>query len=116
MISALHLLDVKFTRELQRVSERFIAKFEAEGGHLPKNQGFKGGAYDWLKRHLDCFVLNNTLPIIEASLDCEFDTVRGVFQEGEPIFKGAGLKLKSHIQIAVRNPAAIIGYFKPENL
>lgn len=110
------MLDVKFTRELQRVSERFIAKFTAEGGILPRNQGASGSDYDWLKRHLDCFVLNSTLPIIEASLDCEFDTVRGVFQEGEPIFKGAGLKLKSHIQIAVRNPSAIIGYFKPENL
>ena len=110
------LLDVKFTRELQRVSERFIARFTANGGELPKNQAATGGDFDWLKRHLDCFILNNTLPIIEASLDCEFDTVRGVFQEGEPIFKGAGFKLKSHIQIAVRNPSAIIGYFKPENL
>jgi hypothetical protein len=110
------LLDVKFTRELQRVSERFIARFTADSNVLPRNQAASGSDYDWLKRRLDCFILNNTLPIIESSLDCEFDTVRGVFQESEPIFKGAGLKLKSHIQIAVGNPAAIIGYFKPENL
>ena len=61
-------------------------------------------------------IINNAIPEIEHSLNCTFDTIRGVFQEGEPIFKSAGLKMKSHIQIAVRNPAAIIGYFKPENL
>lgn len=113
--SCFDLLDVKFTRELQRVSAHFITQFTAEGGTLPQNQAATGEDYDWLKRQLDCFVLNNTIPIIEASLGCVFDTVRGVFQEGETIFQGAGLKLKSHIQIAVRNPAAIVGYFKPEN-
>ena len=29
-------------------------------------------------------------------------------------FKGAGIKRKSHIQIAVRSPHAVIGYFRPK--
>lgn len=110
------LLDVRFTHELAKMAEVIRARVEVSGQRLPKNQPVTRGDFDWLKRHLDCFVLNNAIPEIERSLGCVFDTVRGVFQEGEPVFKGAGLRMKSHIQIAVRNPAAIVGYFKPENL
>ena len=69
---------------------------------------------DWLRRDHDCFVLNSAIPGIEAHTGRLYHTVRGVFQEGEPAFRGAGIKLKSHIQIAVRDPRAIIGYFRPE--
>lgn len=110
------LLDVRYTRELARSAARMIDTASSLGIQLPRNQAATKRDYDWLKRHLDCFVLNNAIPEIEGTLQTNFDTVRGVFQEGEPAFKGAGLRMKSHIQIAVRNPIAIIGYFKPENL
>ena len=42
-----------------------------------------------------------------------FDTTRGVFTEGGPAFPGAGLFAKSHIQICVRNPNCIQGFFMP---
>ena len=42
-----------------------------------------------------------------------FDTVRGVFQEGVATFEGSGIRLESHIQIAVRSPAVILGVFRP---
>ena len=51
-----------------------------------------------------------------ADPDFAYQTVRGVFQGGEPAFTGAGIKLKSHIQIAVRDARAIIGYFRPQSL
>jgi hypothetical protein len=110
------LLDIKHTRELRLAAEAFIAGIESVGGSLPNNQPATAGDFDWLKRHRDCLVLNTAISTIESSLGSHFDTVRGVFQEGEPIFKGAGLKMKSHIQIAVRNPSAIVGYFHPETL
>lgn len=110
------LLDVRYTRELARSASRIIDTADELGISLPRNQSASRRDYDWLKRHLDCFILNNSLPEIERTLQTSFDTLRGVFQEGEPAFEGAGLRLKSHIQIAVRNPTAIIGYFKPENL
>ena len=56
------------------------------------------------------------IPDMERINDCTFHSVRGVFQEGEPAFNGAGIKLKSHIQIAVRDPRALIGYFRPEEM
>jgi len=42
-----------------------------------------------------------------------YDTVRSPFQEGTPLYTGAGFQTKNHIQIAVRNLACIKGYFRP---
>jgi hypothetical protein len=42
-----------------------------------------------------------------------FDTVRCGFIEGDRAFPGSGIFQQSHIQIAVRNPACILGVFRP---
>ena len=43
----------------------------------------------------------------------EYDSARAVFFEGNEIYPSAGFKQKNHIQIAVRNPNCIKGYFIP---
>jgi hypothetical protein len=43
-----------------------------------------------------------------------YDTLRGAFMEGEPIYPDAGFHSKNHIQICVRNSACIKGFFLPE--
>ena len=35
------------------------------------------------------------------------------FIEGEPVYQDAGFREKNHIQLCVRNPACIKGYFRP---
>jgi hypothetical protein len=47
-------------------------------------------------------------------LEIDFDTVRGLFVEGEPIFEGAEIYHKTHSEIAVRNERCIKGYFLPD--
>jgi hypothetical protein len=42
-----------------------------------------------------------------------FHTIRCAFSEGTPAFPGSKIMAQSHIQIAVRDPSVIIGYFKP---
>lgn len=42
-----------------------------------------------------------------------FDTVRAAFWEGNDLYPNAGFKEKNHIQICVRNPNCIKGYFRP---
>lgn len=81
---------------------------------MPVNESGGSGDFDWLRRHRDCFVLNSVLPFSERLQNRTFHSVRGVFQEGDPAFDGAGIKLKSHIQIAVRAPQAILGHFRPD--
>ena len=45
-----------------------------------------------------------------------FDSIRGVFFEGDELYPGAGFKEKDHIQICIRNPNCIKGYFLPREL
>ncbi len=42
-----------------------------------------------------------------------FDTIRGIFTEGGPAYKGAGIQTKNHIQVCIRNLNCIKGFFIP---
>ena len=40
-----------------------------------------------------------------------YQTVRGFFVEGEPLYPGAGFRHQDHIQICVRDERSILGLF-----
>ena len=67
---------------------------------------------DRLLRHLDCEVLNSYLGWSDGE-GRRYDSVRCGFVEGPPAFHGSGIHLHSHVQIAIRSPACIIGVFRP---
>nr|WP_294873167.1 hypothetical protein [uncultured Pedobacter sp.] len=79
---------------------------------LPVN--FRGSkTKDLLIRNLDCAVIEN-LHGMRMSNNLEaFDSARGVFVEGNELYPGAGFKDKNHIQICIRNPNCIKGFFIP---
>ena len=87
-------------------------KLARSGLPMPENRPAGNQDFDLVLRRLDCAVLNFTLSAL-ASMGMSHDTVRGVFPEGEPAFPGAKIHTKTHVQIAVRNPACIVGYFRP---
>lgn len=66
---------------------------------------------DKVMRFLDHAVLNHLF----ENADTPFDTARGLFVEGKPIYDGAGLYEKTHVEIAVRSENAIKGIFHPIN-
>jgi hypothetical protein len=82
---------------------------------IPKNVSLKNNS-DLLKRYLDCAVIETIHQFNRDREKPQFDSVRGVFFEGEDLFENAGFKEKNHIQIAVRNPNCIKGYFIPREL
>lgn len=64
-------------------------------------------------RELDCAVIEN-LHDERVMLNLKpFDSVRGVFVEGKELYPGAGFNEKNHIQICIRNPNCIKGFFNP---
>lgn len=65
---------------------------------------------------LDCAFLNWAVPMVEKELSVRFQTIRGMFIEDAPLYPSAQLHLKSHIQIAVRDPSAILGFFHPATI
>ena len=81
--------------------------FEAEGRELPKNTKAAGK-----RRELDCLAINHCLERLEEA-DRRYDSVRGAFLEGPPVFDGTTISKETHIQVAVRNPACILGVFRP---
>ncbi|MCC5851158.1 MAG: hypothetical protein JJU29_23960 [Verrucomicrobia bacterium] len=82
---------------------------------IPQNKPSHPQDKDAALRVLDCAMMNWALSEAEKETGTCFDTVRGVFQEGEPAFPNSYIREKSHIQIAVRNPACILGYFLPNS-
>jgi len=108
------LLDTAFTELLGRMFPIYRQACQAARLPLPRNLPVSGEAFgDVVRRHLDCAVLNWVLDSCERAERRRFHTVRGAFTEGVPAFPGSKVMAKSHIQIAVRNPAAILGYFRP---
>lgn len=100
--------------------EDLLATREKAGKPMPKNKDARGdGNHDKVLRELDCAVINRLHYLIDAQpTNLEdpippFDTVRGLFVEGAPVYPGARLYTKSHTQIAVRNSACIKGIFIP---
>lgn len=79
---------------------------------LPANKSI-GGSRDRLLRDLDCAVIENLHKEQNLKREKPFDSVRGLFVEGDPIYEEAGFHEKTHVQICIRNPNCIKGFFVP---
>lgn len=72
---------------------------------MPTNKG--------ANRQLDCAVIRYIHEMNRRDGMPVYDTIRSPFQEGGPIYEGANFTDRLHIEICVRNPALIKGYFLP---
>ncbi len=109
------LLDAAYPDVLKRSYPKFRAYLRTAGKMIPKNQPVNMRDPDKLLRNRDCAVINWTIQRLEEENETRFDSVRGVFQEGVAAFPGSGVRLRSHIQIAIRHQACILGYFLPSS-
>ena len=112
--NCLNLTDYGIGKQLQEAHGLFLEAFKETGQPLPENQSSQNGIS--MARRLDCAVINYLHALREETGEPEFDTVLGVFEEGNPLFDNSALKQKTHIQIAVRNRDAIRAYFRPKEL
>lgn len=101
------LLNEAVTALLAQAYEELTRAFTLTGQPLPENRG-----PERKRRGLDCLVINHCLRDMLRD-GVVYDTVRGAFLGGAPVYPGAGFSRKSHIQIAVRHPACIPGVFQP---
>jgi hypothetical protein len=101
------LLNEALTNLLAETYQTLVESFARKGDSLPQNRGA-----GLKRRALDRLVINYRLDELKEG-GVEYDTVRGAFLEGEPVYPGAGFSRESHLQIAVRNPACILGVFRP---
>lgn len=110
-----YCLDLLETRNLKLIKDsfkNFLGSAETFGQKIPENT-IVSGSKDKLIRRLDCAVVENLHTMQKLINLRSFDSVRGVFVEGEELYPGAGFHEKNHIQICIRNPNCIKGFFVP---
>ena len=100
----LNLTEKKSIDVLKQGYDSFVKSCHMAQFPIPQNKG--------LLKHLDCAVINTIHKICEQEGKPPFDSVRGLFLEGEKVYEGAGFFKETHIQICVRNPNCIKGYFR----
>ena len=109
------LTDSIYLNELRKAYDVFVDFYKNTGLPLPQNTDV-GASTDKLIRKLDCAVIQTAHKINQDANKRAFDSVRGVFWEGKPLYPNAGFAEKNHIQICVCNPNCIKGYFLPRGI
>jgi hypothetical protein len=64
-------------------------------------------------RNLDCAVIETIHQIRDERHLLAYDSVRSIFPEGEAVYPTAGFLNRNHIQLCIRNPNCIKGFFIP---
>ena len=106
--NCLDLIDPERTRLVQQAYNDYLKQCQETGDPPARNKGPESKA-----RFLDCTVMN-LLHKLRSELGVPpFDTVRGFFVEGRPLYPTAGLRSLDHVQICVRSPECIAGFFRP---
>lgn len=85
---------------------------EQMGKALPCNIPSKK-VVDILQRNLDCAVIQQIHDYNRENNLGEYDSVRGIFEEGEPAYPGSCFREKTHTQLCIRNPNCIKAFFNP---
>jgi len=111
----LDLLDTANTWLLRKRFVNFQRFFRQNKIPMPQNRDAQSSRRgDKVLRFRDCAVIDFTLSRLFENEGIKCQTVRGVFLEGGPAFPGSKILLKSHIQIAVRDPHCITKMFQPD--
>jgi len=103
-----------------KAAYRSYVKLQQETGNpLPTNKSAKNSeANDRVLRYLDRAVIDHLhagikdIATANEGLIREFDTVRALFPEGAELYKDAGFREKTHVQIAVRRASVVRGVFR----
>ncbi len=110
--NCLDLLGTKGLETVRMAHEDWaLQRFETDNIN-PANKNILNSS-DLRLRNLDCSVLENLHRNRKVNGKPPYDSVRGVFVEGKPIYEGAGIYDKTHVQICIRNPNCMLGFFLP---
>ena len=111
----LNLTDDHTSSILRRGYEMLKIKCETTDNDMPQNRSGKSKT-DILLRDLDCAVIQQIHEYNSETKQPGYDSVRGVFEEGEEVYPGSALREKTHIQLCIVNPNCIKGFFSPRKV
>lgn len=107
--SCLNLVEAEHLEIVRESYKQMEEALAVSNSPLPKNTG-KGKS----ARKLDCAVFEFMHQVRKHEGRAQFDTIRAFFIEGDELYPGAGIRNSDHIQLCVRNPEQIVGYFLPK--
>lgn len=117
MGNCLDLTDSESLLRLKMAYDTLQKTLSLSGLPLPKNEDpLHVKPRDRVLRKLDCAVIEKLHELNRQANLPPFDSVRGVFWEGEELYPNAGFMQKNHIQIAIINPNCIKGFSYREKL
>lgn len=114
-----HCLDMttqRGIRSFREALESMTESFTRAGIPMPTNEPAHPEDRDILLRNLDASVVNL---IRQARFDTGMEpiqAVRGAFYQGEELAPLSGFRQNSHIQIALRDPSCVVGWFLPSGV
>ena len=109
--NCLNLIDVEHLDMVRTAYTAYLQICQASGDEPARNKG-----KNLCERYLDKAVFETLHQLREQDGRTPFDTVRAFFVEGEELYATAGLRSLDHVQICVRNPRSVIGYFLPREI
>ena len=106
--NCLNLIDSEHLNLVKAAHQAYLDICKASGLPPAQNKGKHFRA-----RYLDRAVFETLHQLRQQEKKEPFDSVRAFFVEGDPLYETAGLRSLDHIQICVRNPKQVVGYFLP---
>lgn len=106
------MLDAQYFDMVRKAHEVLLNAMTKYDLPMPFNRPL-GQSTDTILRDLDCSVINTIHENRKDDRLRPFDSVRAAFIEGQPLYAGASFYDLNHIQICIRNPSCIKGYFRP---
>ena len=103
--NCLNLVESSSLKILSASYEELKKLHEVAGKKMPVNKRNN--------RELDCAVIQYLHQSNIQKKRTEYDTVRCAFPEGEQAYPDSHISSRLHIQVCVRNPACIKGFFLP---
>jgi hypothetical protein len=106
-----HWLDMSTQDGIDEFARTYDAMVE-EGIRLKPNKSAHREDGDALLRLLDRRVFNVLHRRRAEAGETAYDAVRGAFPQGRPVAPSSKIRRDSHVQIALRNQACVLGYFR----
>ena len=102
----LNLVEIESLEILKEAHEGLSKLMEIAEKPMPLNKD--------KNRALDCAVINYIHQSNDTNGMEAYDSIRCAFPEGDPAFAGSFITSRLHIQLCIRDPELIKGYFLPK--
>jgi hypothetical protein len=93
---------------------RALDGLRGTGIDLPVNRAADNDDADIIYRALDSAVFSYMHQVRSSEKLSPYDAVRGAFPQGPEVATRSGFRTRTHVQIAVRNNACVVGWFLPK--